>query len=86
MPKGHEAELDAIGFDGPAQPPACIDSRYRTMVLESVATVKSAAAEKFPVHTSLEMMSRRGSGCAAGFARGVTVNYLTMSTPSYCFS
>lgn len=55
------------------------------MVLESVATVKSAAAEKFPVHTSLEMMSRRGSGCAAGFARGVTVNYLTMSTPSYCF-
>jgi len=35
VPKGREAELDAIGFDGPAQPPVCIDSRYRTMVLEN---------------------------------------------------
>ena len=48
VPKGREAELDTIGFDGPAQHLACIDGRYSTMVLDSVGDREKCGSGKVP--------------------------------------
>lgn len=46
--EGRESDLHAIDFDGPAPPPACMDSRYHEMVLASAGDREQRGSKEVP--------------------------------------